>query len=292
MRAVDLGLITLDYPSWQECVDDVVRRDLASVEAYVDGETTERDVVDLAARCAEHGVSVRTVASLAKLSQAEDDIEDHVALVRSCLRWAAAAGIPNVGFMYGGCAQLNRRDARDRFLRRLEPLAEEARSGGVRLLVENVFSRSPAGDLDTVEHTLGVFEHLDPEAVAINFDVGNFAIAGEEAFPYAYEALRPYIGGVHLKDVARYWEPRHLTTRETRPLLDHARGLFVTEVLGEGSVNIGAFLRALLAWDDRPPLMLEPFCGGSRRADWLDRSLTFVDEVVASTGAGAHANRR
>lgn len=292
MRSVDLGLITLDYPSWQDCVDDAVRRGLTSVEVYLDAGTTEHDVVDLATRCAEGGVTVRTIASLAKLSQAEDDLDQHLGLVRLCLRSAAAAGCANVGFMYGGCALSNRLTARDRFLRRLEPLVGEATTRGVRLLVENVFSRSPAGDLDTVEHTLAVFEHLDPEVVGLNFDVGNFAIAGEEAFPYAYEVLRPYIGGVHLKDVARYWEPRHVTTRDTRPLLDHARGLFVTEALGEGSVNMGAFLRALLAWDDRPPLMLEPFCGGARRADWLDRSQTFVAEVVAATEEGAHAHRR
>ena len=275
-----LGLISLDFPSWQECVDEAADRELDAAEIYVWPGFGLEDAEALKRRCDQRGVTPAVISCLAKLSQAEDDVDDQVALITSAMRAAESIDVRNVGFMYGGCARLGRHAARERFLARVAPLVEAARRSGLRLLIENVFSRSPSGDLDNVDHVLELFSRLDPRYVALNFDPGNFAVSGEEAYPYAFEVLRPYIGGIHLKDVARYRYERHQDAEDSRPLQDYARGLFLAEPLGEGSLNCGGLVRALLAWDDCPPVMLEPFCGGERRRAWLDRSLSFVREVA------------
>jgi sugar phosphate isomerase/epimerase len=280
--ALRLGLISLDFPSWQECVDEAADRELDAVEIYVSPGFGLKDAKALKKRCDERGVTLAVISCLAKLSQAEDDVGDHLALITSAMRAAESIDVRNVGFMYGGCARLGRHAARERFLARVTPLVEAARRSGVRLLIENVFSRHPSGDLDSVDHVLELFNRLDPSSVALNFDPGNFAVAGEEAYPYAFEVLRPYIGGIHLKDVARYRYERHQDGESARPLQDYARGLFLTEPLGEGSLNCSGLVRALLGWDDCPPVMLEPFCADERRRAWLDRSLSFVREVTAA----------
>lgn len=257
-------------------MDEAADRGLAFVEIYVGPGFGPADADQLAKRCAERGVTPAVISCLAKLSQAEDDLPDQVALIGTAMRVAESVGVGNVGFMYGGCARLGRHAARERFAARLAPLAEAARARGLRLLIENVFSRSPAGDLDSVDEVLDLFSQVDTETVALNFDAGNFAIGGEEAYPYAWDALRGLIGGIHLKDVARYQPGRHGDAAGWRPLQDHRRGLFVTEPLGQGSLNCDALVRALRGWPDCPPVMLEPFCGGEFRRAWLDRSLAYV----------------
>lgn len=279
-----LGLISLDFPSWPECVDHAADRGLGFVEIYVGPGAGADDAGLLARRCAARGVTPAVISCLAKLSQAEDDLPDQVALIGTAMRVAESAGVGHVGFMYGGCARLGRHAARERFVARLAPLTEAARAKGLRLLIENVFSRSPGGDLDRVDEVLELFSRVDTDTVALNFDAGNFAIGGEEAYPYAWEALRPLIGGIHLKDVARYQPGRHGDAAQWRPLQDHRRGLFVTEPLGQGALNCGGLVRALAGWPDCPPVMLEPFCGGETRRAWLDQSLSFLESAHALGG--------
>ena len=284
LQELPLGLISLDYESWTSCLDDAAARGLRLAELYVVDGAPTRDTDAVRSYCDEHGVDVSSVGCLSKLSQAEqgdrDSLEAQTAQIDRCMEIAVALGAPRVAFMYGGSALLSRRDARLRFLDRLAPLADRASRLGLTLLIENVFSRAPSGDLDTVENTIAVFDLLDGLPVRLNFDVGNFAIAGEEAYPYAFEVLRPYIGSIHLKDVARYWAPRHPNADQCRPLVDHQRGLFVTEPLGCGSVNVAGLLRSILNGSDVPPLMLESFSGGARRTRWLDASLKFIADVI------------
>ena len=283
LQELPLGLISLDYESWTSCLDDAAARGLHLAELYVDS-TTKPDTAAVRSQCDGQGVEVSAVGCLSKLSQAEeggtDGLEAQTRQIDRCMEIAVALGAPRVAFMYGGSAFLNRRDARLRFLDRLAPLADRAGRLGLTLLIENVFSRAPSGDLDTVENTIAVFDLLDGLPVRLNFDVGNFAIAGEEAYPYAFEVLRPYIGSIHLKDVARYWAPRHPNADQCRPLVDHQRGLFVTEPLGCGSVNAAALLRSVLNGPNVPPLLLESFSSGGRRTWWLDASLRFIADVI------------
>lgn len=277
----ELGLISLDFEDWECCVEEASKRECAVVEIYVSRSFDESDQASLRDRLTREGVRASAISTLAKLAQVDDDnLPDALDLIRSSLDVAAAVGAPSISFMYGGCDVLNRHEARQRFVERLAPVISRARTRGLSILVENVFSRSPSGDLDSVEVTQELFSLIDDPIVKLNFDPGNFEIGGEEAYPYAYERLRPYIGGMHVKDVARYVPERHGSLDEMRPLVDYRRGRFVTEPLGRGSINWKGLLQALGAWPERPPLLLEPFCSGGRRSQWLEESLQFIRNLI------------
>lgn len=278
---LELGLISLDFADWALCIKDASRRGLPVIEVHISEAFDPSHQPLLQAELAASGVRPVTIATLAKLAQVDDDeLPDTLQLIRASLDVASAVGAPNICFLYGGSHDLNRHDARFRFMERLAPVRNWAEARGVSILIENVFSRSPSGDLDSVEVTLDLFSLIDDPNVRLLFDPGNYVIGGEEAFPYAFEALRPYIGSVHMKDVARYLPQRHGSLDEMRPLLDHRRGRFVTEPLGQGSLNWKGLLQALYEWPERPPLLLEPFCSGNRRSHWLEESLRFIRDVV------------
>jgi sugar phosphate isomerase/epimerase len=267
-----LGLISLDYASAAECVAAAEARRLGHVELYLTG--TDLGVTPRAGRIG--SVRVHAVSALVKLAQAESDVDEQTALLRRCVALAAEGGVPHVGLMFGGCAVLDRSAARRRFRDRLAPVLAEARAAGVVLLVENVFSRSPAGDLDSVDAILALFEGLDP-GVRLNFDAGNLTIGGEEAYPYGWRRLRPYVGGVHLKDVTRYRPDEHGPDEECRPLLEHRTGRHVTVPLGEGALNALGFAREVLADPTAPPVLLEPFRTGPSREKWLNVSVARLE---------------
>lgn len=277
---MNLGLISLDFPTWNDCIEAAISFELGHVELYLTrGDVREEYLERVSGKCHEAGITIHSLSCLSQLSQAEEDLPNQVAAIERCIDLAAKFGVKNVGFMYGGNDHLDRIQARKRFLGRVEPLIFRAESAGIFLLVENVFNRFPAGDLDTVEHTLLVYEEL-PMSVRLNFDFGNFAIAGEEAYPYAFECLKDRIGGIHLKDVTRFRDDSHYEYGRSRPLNECSRGLYVTVPVGAGSLNSAAILETLASWPGSPPVMLEPFRDAVSREQWLHESLEFIRRVV------------
>lgn len=289
MTAADrLGLISLDFDDPLDCVAACRRRGLRYMELFVLS-AADDPVVHQALDLHRRGeVQVHSVSTLAKLAQAEDgELDRHLAWVHRALDLAERYGVPHVGFMYGGCDTLSPVDARDRFLERMAPIAERARAAGIGLLVENVFSRQPPGDLEDVASTLELFDAVDRDVVGLSFDPGNYAIAGEEAWPFAYEQLRPVIRNVHLKDVTRHRPQVHGPDPECRPLVEHRRGRHVTVPLGEGMLNATRLVEALVADGGDHPLLLEPFRSGVSRERWLDASLAWLAPIV---GGGPHGH--
>jgi len=278
-----MGLISLDFDDLVTIFDTAVERDLGWVEIYLDVSAVESDADRIRSARAERGIGVVSVASMAKLSQAsEDEVSDHAALIERSIRMAAAVGAPFATFMYGSQPTLGVRDARERFLRRVAPLAELAAASGVTLLVENVFSRGTPGDLDSVEVTLDLFERFDAAQVGLNFDPANFAIAGEDAYPRAYRELRHLIRYMHLKDVRPVTEDDE-PLGNRRVLEDHKRGKFLVVPFGEGILDVRGLIREV-ADDDRGVVVaLEPTAKGSERTAWLDASIAFLKSCGVMT---------
>lgn len=271
--AVRLGLISLDYPSWREVIAAAQHWGLPLVELYVDVSVTEDDLDEVRSALATSGVSVSSVSSLAKLSQAEDDLDDQLTLVRRSIRLARELDAPFATFMYGGCAGLDRKPALDRFVDRVAPLAEEAAQQAVTPLIENVFSRIPPGDLDEVEWSQTVFERVGELGVALNFDLGNYAVAGQEAVPLAWEQLRRFARSMHVKNVVPYRPEVHGELGQRRELRDHRRGLHVSTPPQDGVVNYAPVFADLAAGHFTGPVLLEPFASGPQREAWIERAL-------------------
>jgi 3-dehydroshikimate dehydratase len=89
------------------------------------------------------------------------------------------------------------RDAwHDEVIDRLRLMASEAAAGDVRLVHEN--ERDIYGD--TVERCVDLLTAVRSPAFAAAFDPANFIQCGQTPLPDAYDALRPFIAYVHVKD--------------------------------------------------------------------------------------------
>ena len=86
---------------------------------------------------------------------------------------------------------------------------------------------------DTGVNTAEFVKSINAENVGINWDPANALVAGEAAYPVGYDAVRPYIQNVHIKDAIPVppdkWENR---------------------LIGDGGVNWLGQLRALM--NDKP----------------------------------------
>jgi 3-dehydroshikimate dehydratase len=81
-------------------------------------------------------------------------------------------------------------------MERLTHMAEFTEGSGVMLVHEN------DTDLygDTVERCLDVLTTIRSDSLQAAFDPANFIVSGEVAYPDGYEALKPWIEHVHVKD--------------------------------------------------------------------------------------------
>ena len=100
---------------------------------------------------------------------------------------------------------------------------------GLQLSIEN----EPGFFCDTGVNTAEFVKSINAENVGINWDPANALVAGEAAYPVGYEAVRPYLQNVHIKDAIPIppdkWENR---------------------LIGDGGVNWLGQLRALI--NDKP----------------------------------------
>jgi len=85
---------------------------------------------------------------------------------------------------------------RDEVLRRLREMIARARAAGVILLHEN--EKDIYGD--TIDRCVDLPQSCDDTRFQAVFDPANFIQCGQTPYPDAYEALRPWLEYVHVKD--------------------------------------------------------------------------------------------
>ena len=71
-------------------------------------------------------------------------------------------------------------------------------------MVENHFSPEQNEATADAKTCLEFLESINSNNFKLNFDPANFYVAGEEAYPYAYEKLKEHIRTIHLKDVIKF----------------------------------------------------------------------------------------
>ncbi len=85
---------------------------------------------------------------------------------------------------------------RDEVMRRLRMMIERAGAAGVTLLHEN--EKDIYGD--TIARCVDLMQSCEDEHFRVAFDPANFIQCGQIPYPDAYEALRPWLTYVHVKD--------------------------------------------------------------------------------------------
>lgn len=161
----------------------------------------------------------------------------------------------------------------DRIAEGLREAARRAEEAGLTLILENV--RSCWGN--TGVNTAAILEAVDSTALRALWDPANDFVSGGVPYPDGYEAVRPHLRHVHLKDAR---------------VMDAAAGLTAWARIGEGEIDYQGQIRALL--EDAYPgiLALETHwrpAGGS--AESASRQsfaglMTLVDEARDSASGG------
>ncbi|HSO19367.1 MAG TPA: sugar phosphate isomerase/epimerase family protein [Desulfosarcina sp.] len=125
----------------------------------------------------------------------------------ACLEIAAFIGCGNISVPPGGPLpqNLSRGEALRLFHQGLDQVIPKAEERGVRLLIE------PEPDL-LMERTGEIkpfVSEIQAPIVGINFDIGHFFCAGEDPAA-AFEELFPWIGHIHIEDIAATRKHNHL----------------------------------------------------------------------------------
>ena len=240
-----LGIAAFEY---QLPLDEKLRRVAAlgvdRCELATPGDVTTssaeacRDLVETA------GIHVSAVCSLSK-PNSPDGTELGLELLEESIRCAAVLGAPAVIAYFGAHPDRPHREAIERYRELTKPMLELAEELEISILIENHFSHAPGDVTSGPTGCAELIEAIGSDRFGLNFDPCNFAIAGiDEAS--AYEALRPYVRNVHVKD-ARQFDPVADADYPGRVVTDTNRGQFIFVPVGDGIANNEVVLRALMA---------------------------------------------
>lgn len=194
---------------------------------------------------AKHGVGVACVAMPAAFfpEMVQGDLDDYLAAFRGavdaaselgaklvnsyCFHWAMGQDNTNIGPFVS-------------MLRRVAPYAADK---GVTVLLENE-ARDATG---TVAGMLRIMEAVGSDAFGTTYDAANYYHGTEEAWPYAYNKLKPYIRYVHVKN-ARLHDPTVDREEDKGPWMPRLENQYLHYCpIPDGAVNIEGLLNQLKA---------------------------------------------
>ncbi|MCC5835312.1 MAG: sugar phosphate isomerase/epimerase [Opitutales bacterium] len=190
-------------------------------------------------------------------------VEMEETLPQTC-ELAVRLGAPKIivfGFMRGGGGTM------EAAIEQLKRAAQIVHSYNLELSIEN----EPGSFLDTGVNTAEAMQALAGKGIGVNWDPANAITSGEAAYPVGYDAVKPYINNIHIKD--------------SFPL---PGGKWENRLIGDGGMNwIGQF-KALLKDKPVPFMTLEthvfPVLEATRED--LRRYRIFLDAIRAiETGA-------
>ena len=123
-----------------------------------------------------------------------------------CLHLSAQLGCKNISIPPGGRAGLMlEQEALKLFKKGLEQVLPMAEAAGVRLLIEP----EPLLLIENTSQIASCVSDMSSDNLGINFDVGHFFCAKENPAK-AFEKLFPWIGHVHIEDIAADRSHNHL----------------------------------------------------------------------------------
>jgi sugar phosphate isomerase/epimerase len=123
-----------------------------------------------------------------------------------CLHLASELGGKNISIPPGGKAGLlPEREALTLFKDGLKQVLPVAEAAGVRLLIEP----EPFLLIENTSQIASFVSDMSSDNLGINFDIGHFFCAGENPAK-AFEKLFPWIGHVHIEDIAADRTHNHL----------------------------------------------------------------------------------
>ena len=153
-----------------------------------------------------HGIGVAAIGSPIGKVSIDSSFDEHLQLFERAIVVAHALQTPYIRiFSFYPPATMGERDDsgvaksaeyHDEVLRRLREMTARARAANVILLHEN--EKGIYGD--TIARCVDLLQGCDDARFQAVFDPANFIQCGQTPYPDAYEALRPWLQYVHVKD--------------------------------------------------------------------------------------------
>ena len=180
--------------------------DLRSVENTNVLDLSDAQVARIKETLDAHGIGVAAIASPIGKVPIDSSFDEHFHRFERALTLARALQAPFIRIFsfYPPADQEGRVDSspvqpaeyRDEVLRRLREMSSRARAAGVNLLHEN--EKDIYGD--SIARCVDLLQSCSAPQFQAAFDPANFIQCGQTPYPDAYDALRPWVQYVHVKD--------------------------------------------------------------------------------------------
>jgi 3-dehydroshikimate dehydratase len=177
--------------AWNTNVLDLTDQQVARIKETLDG----------------HGIGVAAIGSPIGKVPIDSSFDEHLHRFERAITLAQALQTPYIRIFsfYPPVAHkgdrsdsgaVNPAEYRDEVLRRLREMTARARSAGVFLLHEN--EKDIYGD--TIARCVDLLQSCNDAHFQAILDPANFIQVGQTPYPDAYEAIRPWLRYVHVKD--------------------------------------------------------------------------------------------
>ncbi len=168
---------------------------------------TDQQVARIKEALDAHGIGVAAIGSPIGKVPIDSSFDEHLHHFERAITLAHAFQTPSIRlFSFYPPAPLkegsddssaaNPAEYRDEVLRRLREMTARARAANVILLHEN--EKGIYGD--TIARCVDLLQSCDDAQFQAILDPANFIQCGQTPYPDAYEAIRPWLGYVHVKD--------------------------------------------------------------------------------------------
>jgi sugar phosphate isomerase/epimerase len=167
---------------------------------------TDQQVARIKETLDAHGIGVAAIGSPIGKVPIDSPFDEHLHRFERAIAVAQALQTPYIRiFSFYPPATTGERDDgnainpaeyRDEVLRRLREMTAQARAANVILLHEN--EKDIYGD--TIARCVDLLQSCDDAHFQAILDPANFIQVGQTPYPDAYEAIRPWLGYVHVKD--------------------------------------------------------------------------------------------
>lgn len=152
-----------------------------------------------------HGIGVAAIGSPIGKIAINEPFDEHFRRFERALALAQAFYAPAIRifsfyppYPTNGWSTSNSVAERETVLRHLTTMVECARSEGIILLLEN--EKRTYGD--TITRTIELLDEINDPHLRAAFDPANYLECGQIPYPDGYEAIRPWLGYVHVKDIS------------------------------------------------------------------------------------------
>ncbi len=273
MEKLSLGVITGLHPTPGEALANVRRLGIPTVQVqYPQALDSEAGVLQIEAALRETGIEITAVfcgyegESYADIPTIQKTVglvpdatrEERLARTERISRFAARLGVDHVAAHLGFIPH-------DTSTTYLDVVAS------VRGVCDALAARNQVFALETGQETASALKQfildVNKPNLRVNFDPANMILYGNDNPTEALPLLSPYIVSVHCKDGR--WPTQAGTLGEETPL-------------GEGDVDFGPWLRALLASGFCGPLTIEREISGEEQERDILRARMLIEEMLAA----------